>query len=37
MFKRIKELLQYLYIKLKCSMCCRSSCSVQIGQEENNI
>lgn len=34
MWKKIKELLKELYLKLSCYMCCRSKCSVQLGREE---
>lgn len=33
MFKKIREILKELYIKLSCVMCCKSKCSVQVGKE----
>ncbi len=36
MIKKIVQLLKELYIKIKCAFCCRSNCSVQIGNENNN-
>ena len=32
MWKLIKTLVVNLYLKLKCSMCCKSNCSVEVGR-----
>jgi hypothetical protein len=37
MLKKFRDLLRYMFIKLKCSMCCRSNCTVQIGKESNDL
>ena len=37
MWKKIKELLKDLYIKLSCYMCCKSKCNIQIGREDADI
>lgn len=37
MWKKIKELLKDLYIKLSCYMCCKSNCNIQIGREDADI
>lgn len=29
--KQLLEAIKKLYVKIKCSMCCRSKCSVQVG------
>ena len=34
--KKLTELLKELYIKIKCYMCCRSKCSIQVGQQQEN-
>ena len=34
--KSLIQLLKELYIKIKCSFCCKSNCSVQVGEQEEN-
>lgn len=34
MFEKIKDILDKLYLKIKCAICCKSNCSLQLGQEE---
>lgn len=36
MWKKIKELLKALYLKISCALCCKSNCRVQIGQERQD-
>ena len=36
MFEKIKEILKELYLKIGCSMCCKSKCMVELGRPENN-
>ena len=31
--KKLIQLLKELYIKIKCAFCCKSNCSIQIGEE----
>jgi len=35
MFEKIKEILKELYLKIGCSMCCKSKCMVELGRPEN--
>tara|TARA_R110000765_G_scaffold295783_1_gene390909 strand:+ start:2741 stop:2908 length:168 start_codon:yes stop_codon:yes gene_type:complete len=37
MWKEIIETLKKLYINIKCTMCCKSTCSVQLGDKEKNV
>jgi hypothetical protein len=32
--KKLIQFLKELYIKIKCAFCCKSNCSIQIGEEE---
>lgn len=34
--KSIRQILKELFIKIKCYMCCRSKCSIQVGQENTH-
>ncbi len=36
MVKKLIELLKELYIKIKCAFCCRSNCSIQVGEQESH-
>ena len=36
MFRRIREILTQLYIKIRCYMCCKSSCQIGREQESEN-
>jgi hypothetical protein len=31
MMRQLLEAFKKLYVKIKCSLCCRSKCSVQVG------
>lgn len=34
MWEKLKHLLKAFYLKIKCYMCCKSNCMIQIGKEE---
>lgn len=36
MWSKIKDTLKELFIKIKCYMCCRSNCVIQVGREEHS-
>ncbi len=36
MFEKIKEILKELYLKIGCSMCCKSKCMLEIGKPDIN-
>lgn len=33
MWEKIKQILKSIYLKIGCSLCCKSKCSVQLGKE----
>ena len=33
MWNKLKDTLKEIFIKIKCHMCCKTNCSIQVGRE----